>query len=194
MLRMTVRKLDLVKEARVIDLFCGVGGLTYGLIKEGFNVVAGFDIDSTCKFAYETNNNSKFYNKDVGLVYQDEINSLFSNARIKILVGCAPCQPFSKYTLKQKKDHRWSLIYKFADIVMQSYPDIISMENVPQLTKHKVFKDFISLLENNNYHVEFSNVFCPDYGIPQKRTRLVLLASKFSKISLVNPTHNKKIY
>nr|WP_257874391.1 DNA cytosine methyltransferase [Helicobacter sp. 11S02596-1] len=94
---------NLIKDIKVIDLFCGVGGLTHGMIQEGFNVVAGFDIDSSCKFAYEVNNNSKFYDKDVGLIDREEINNIFGNTATKILVGCAPCQPFSKYTLKQKK-------------------------------------------------------------------------------------------
>lgn len=181
-------------ETRVIDLFCGIGGLTHGLIKENFDVAAGFDIDASCKFAYETNNHSKFYHQDIGLISQDKINKLFGDAKIKILVGCAPCQPFSKYTLKQEKDERWGLLYKFADIIIRSSPDIVSMENVPQLSKHQVFKDFVKLLENNNYKISYSNVFCPDYGIPQKRTRLVLLASKFGKITLVQATHNKACY
>ena len=54
-----------IKDIAVIDLFCGIGGLTHGFIKEGFNVVAGIDIDNSCKFAFETNNNSKFISKSV---------------------------------------------------------------------------------------------------------------------------------
>lgn len=185
---------EIMSKTRVIDLFCGIGGLTHGLIKENFNVVAGFDIDPSCKFAYESNNRSKFYKQDIGSISQDQINGLFADAKIKILVGCAPCQPFSKYTLKQEKDDKWGLLYKFADIIMYSSPDVISMENVPQLKKHQVFKDFIKLLENNSYNISYSDVFCPNYGIPQKRTRLVLLASRFDKITLIQPTHNKTCY
>ena len=48
----------------VIDLFCGIGGLSHGMFKEGFDIIAGFDIDDTCKYAYENNNKSKFYNQD----------------------------------------------------------------------------------------------------------------------------------
>nr|WP_257874392.1 DNA cytosine methyltransferase [Helicobacter sp. 11S02596-1] len=85
-------------------------------------------------------------------------------------------------------------MYKFANIIKHSSPDIVSMENVPQLKKHKVFEDFVTMLRDNDYHVSFSNVFCPDYGIPQKRTRLVLLASKLGWIELIKPTHNKTNY
>ena len=53
-------------QANVIDLFCGIGGLTHGLIKAGLNVVAGLDIDSACRYAYETNNRpAKFINSGV---------------------------------------------------------------------------------------------------------------------------------
>lgn len=193
---MTVSKLDFAKEVRVIDLFCGIGGLTHGLIKEGFNVVAGFDIDPTCKFAYETNNNSRFYNKDIESVCQEEINSLFGDARIKILVGCAPCQPFSKYTQKQKnkKDEMWTPLNDFLRIVLEMKPDILSMENVPNLIKYSIFENFVNSLRKNGYFVEYNIVYCPDYGIPQKRKRLVLLASRMGDISLIPPTHLKEKY
>ena len=55
------------KEVKVVDLFCGVGGLTCGLKKAGLNVVAGFDSDETCKYAYEYNNKAKFECADIFL-------------------------------------------------------------------------------------------------------------------------------
>ena len=51
--------------AKVIDLFCGIGGLTSGLIQSGLEVVAGIDIDKKCEFAYSVNNKSKFINKSI---------------------------------------------------------------------------------------------------------------------------------
>ena len=57
-----------------------------------------------------------------------------------------------------------------------------------------IFKDFVELLKRNNYHVTWKNVFCPDYGIPQMRWRLVLLASKFGGITLIPPTHKPDQY
>ena len=52
-----------MEEIAVIDLFCGIGGLSQGFVKEGFNVIAGFDIDNTCKYAYEINNRAVFISK-----------------------------------------------------------------------------------------------------------------------------------
>lgn len=179
-----------------VDLFCGIGGLSHGLIKEDISVIAGYDIDSSCKYAYEINNNAQFIDKDVSLVTEEEINNLYQDTDIRVLVGCAPCQPFSTYTRSDKrfKDEKWALLYKFADIVEKVNPDVISMENVPQLTKYDVYEDFVKKLESLGYSVDSNKVFCPDYGIPQNRTRLVLLASKLGKIKLIEKTHSKENY
>src|SRR6185437_5299854 len=80
---------------KVIDLFCGIGGLTHGLQLEGFDVVAGIDNDATCKFGYEANNDARFITNDIANVSSVEVASLFKGADIRVLVGCAPCQPYS---------------------------------------------------------------------------------------------------
>lgn len=97
-------------------------------------------------------------------------------------MGCAPCQPFSTYSLRytkeESKDEKWKLLYYFRELVEKIEPDIISMENVPQLVKKEVFNDFINGLKNMGYYVSWKIVNCADYGVPQSRSRLVLLASK----------------
>ena len=79
----------------VIDLFCGIGGLSYGLKRKGLKIIAGFDVDKTCKFAYTYNNEAEFFDTDITRVTDERIRSLFGNHEIKVLAGCAPCQPFS---------------------------------------------------------------------------------------------------
>src|SRR3989442_516677 len=91
----------------VVDLFCGVGGLTHGFVQEGFNVVAGIDADSTCKYPFERNNGAKFIAKDVAKLAAAEVIQLYPKNSLKILVGCAPCQPFSKYTNRESEDDEW---------------------------------------------------------------------------------------
>ena len=59
--------LDIVKKCEVVDLFCGIGGLTHGFIKQSFSVKAGIDNDKSCRYAYEANNNSLFIEKDVNI-------------------------------------------------------------------------------------------------------------------------------
>ena len=179
-----------------VDLFCGVGGLTYGIQQAGINVVAGYDIDEKSKFAYEYNNDAKFILKDVKDIEDNEILGLYPpDTDIKVLIGCAPCQPFSTYSHKYKNNKntikKMDLLDYFGKQVKLVKPDIVSMENVPQLAKETVFKNFIALLESEGYKVSWKIAFAPAYGIPQNRKRLLLLASKFGKISFIKELTTK---
>lgn len=176
-----------------VDLFCGAGGLTHGLVKEGVPVVAGVDLDPACRFPYEKNNPGKFIECDVKNLTGDDLNGLFGDAGIRILAGCAPCQPFSTYAQRYEsdgKEGKWGLLYHFARLAEETTPDIITMENVPTVAKHKVFHDFVEALEKQlNYHVWYSVVDSSQYGVPQMRRRMVLLASKHGPIEMIEPTH-----
>ncbi len=174
-----------------VDLFCGVGGLTHGLLKEGLPVYAGVDIDPKCRYPYEKNNGCFFVEEDVAKLSGFEVASFFPLEHTKILVGCAPCQPFSTYMRgkKERKLHKWGLLSAFGRVIREANPEIVSMENVPQLEKELVFKRFVATLKSLGYSVSYSHVHCWMYGVPQTRTRLVLFASKFGPISLVPPTH-----
>ncbi|MDB9466165.1 DNA cytosine methyltransferase [Dolichospermum circinale] len=178
-----------------VDLFCGAGGLTHGFEQAGLPVKVGYDIDPACKFPYEHNNKAKFILQDVENLSGSDLAEHFSGSSIKILVGCAPCQPFSNYSRRYNdKKSKWKLLQDFVRLVKESEPDIISMENVLQLKYHAVFQEFIENLENLKYYLEPYEVNCLNYGIPQSRRRLVLLASKFGKINLIPATHNKGKY
>lgn len=173
-----------------IDLFCGVGGLTKGLEQAGINVVAGLDFEPSCQYAYEKNNNAKFIQRDITTVTPEELSALYpDNLDIHILAGCAPCQPFSKYTQRYRKagykDEKWRLLYSFGGLAQAIHPEIIAMENVPELEKTAVFSDFENGLKDHGYHIFHKIVYCPDYGIPLSRKRLVLLASSLDEISLL---------
>lgn len=180
-----------------VDLFCGVGGLTHGLIKSGIKIRAGIDLDKSCKYAYEANNKAKFIGKDISEIKGQEVEKYWKEKEIKILVGCAPCQPFSTHSNKVKdkeNGNKWNLLNEFARLIEETEPSIVSMENVPNLSNKQIFIDFVNKLHNLKYHVSYQNVYCPDYGIPQKRRRLVLLASKFGKIDLIPKTSEKDKY
>jgi DNA (cytosine-5)-methyltransferase 1 len=181
--------------AVAIDLFCGAGGLTRGLLDAGIPVVAGYDIDSECKYAYESNNvPAKFHATSVTELDGESLSSHFGKGSVRILVGCAPCQTFSKYTQGRANsiDPKWGLLAEFSRIVEELQPDLVSIENVPELQRHQPYFDFLLMLKREKYFVSAESrrvVYCPDYGIPQHRRRLVLLASKLGPIELIPATH-----
>lgn len=173
---------------RAIDLFCGVGGLTHGLSQSGIDVVAGYDIDPACRFPYEANNDAQFIESDVSELTAADVSGLLDGADVTMIAGCAPCQPFSTYSRagrSKKRGEDWHLVEKFGKLVKEVQPDLVTMENVPQLLDHSVFEQFLANLEG--YTVEWSIIQAVRVGIPQTRKRLVLLASKIGSDGLTVP-------
>ncbi len=174
-----------------VDLFCGAGGLTCGFVRAGIRVVVGVDNDPTCRFPFEQNNpGARFVHRDVSELCGQEVASWFPEGTIRILAGCAPCQPFSQYSIREGDDNRWQLLSHFLGLVGEVQPDIISMENVPALKakNHPAYRSFIFGLNELRYHISDIVVRCRDYGVPQTRDRLVLLASLKTPIAMVPPT------
>lgn len=175
-----------------IDLFCGAGGLTHGLRRAGIRVALGVDVDPAAKYPYETNNpRSKFLLRDIWKLSPSEVVSHYPRGAVRILAGCAPCQPFSSYTqgtaVEQRAD--WRLLDRFAMFAEALEPQIVTMENVTNLRRHEVYQRFTDRLTELGYTVSDHDVECWRYGVPQMRTRLVLLASRHGAVDLVRPTH-----
>lgn len=169
-----------------VDLFCGAGGLTCGLRRAGINVVAGIDSDSACSYAYKTNNNANFINKKIEDVDSVDIEKELSGSAYSLLCGCAPCQTFSSINQKaSKSDQRWYLLQYFANLIAECEPDFVAMENVPGLEGKDVFKGFCNQLKGHGYLYTYLIVNSADYGIPQNRRRLVLVASRHGEIDLL---------
>jgi DNA (cytosine-5)-methyltransferase 1 len=168
-----------------VDLFCGVGGLTHGLTKSGVKVSLGVDLDPACRFPMETNNAAKFLEADVGSLLPSDVKLAFGDAQITLLAGCAPCQPFSSYSQSAKRDAPhgdWELLNSFSKLVLAVRPTLVTMENVPPLLKQKIFKDFVADLHEAGYELDFKVVDGRDIGLPQRRQRLVLVASMLGPI------------
>jgi len=171
-----------------VDLFCGLGGLTHGLAIGGVRVIAGIDVDASCRFPYEQNNNATFVQEDVRNLSGSDLSDRWAGFEHSLLAGCAPCQSFSTYSRKgrhSRKDDRWDLIVEFGRLVQESKPDLVTMENVPQLLDHRVFGEFVASLRG--YNLWWDVIECAKYGVPQTRKRLVLLASKIGEIELLPP-------
>lgn len=178
-----------------IDLFCGVGGLTSGLRMAGIHVIAGIDIDKSCSFPFEANHpEARFIEQDVSNVTGDQLKLLWSPGVVRLLAGCAPCQPFSSYTKKGKgaTHAKWGMLPQFSRLIEESQPDLVTMENVPGLQRQEPFQNFLKTLEQCGFYVAYGVLNAADYGVPQQRKRLVLLASKHQQITLPKPTHPGK--
>lgn len=188
-------KKQLLDSVEVVDLFCGIGGMTHGFLNRGFKVVAGIDNDPKCKYGYEKNNGTNFIEKDVLKLTLKELAGLYSDrCKIRILIGCAPCQPFSGLNPNRKGINNVEPLRKFARLISRFKPEIVSMENVKNLAdvgKFKEYDHFISVLKRNKYKIDVKVVNCENYGVPQTRKRLVLLASRLGEISLIDETHDE---
>ena len=184
------------KRIVAVDLFCGAGGLTRGLLDAKVEVAAGYDIDGACEFPYEHNNApAVFKEKSVTELSGADLAVHYPAGCWRVLVGCAPCQPFSRYAQGCEPDaDKWGLLNHFSRLVEELKPHVVSMENVPELQRHEVYRNFAAKLRSLHYRVTERVVYCPDYGLAQMRSRLVLFASLFGRVRLTKRTHTKKKY
>ena len=166
-----------------IDLFCGAGGMTYGMRKAGIEVVAGIDLDPKMGEVYEANNYpSKFVKRDIRDITAYDIFELFGDLQgPRILAGCAPCKPFSAINREGGRKHSdYSLLNFFSKLIREVKPDGVIMENVPGITKEGkvIFKRFLGSLKEVGLRPRYEIIDAADYGVPQHRKRLLLIASR----------------
>jgi len=171
-----------------VDLFCGIGGLTAGLERAGIEVRVGYDIDESCRWSYETNTSARFERVDVRSLPSETVAGALEGGDFRLVAGCAPCQPFSTYgRTRKREDDRWRLLYEFVRIVRDVRPELVTMENVPGLLDHRSFLALLETLQGLDYSVAYDVLDCFEYGVPQTRRRLVLVASRVGEASLPPP-------
>ncbi|MXX95006.1 MAG: DNA cytosine methyltransferase [Gammaproteobacteria bacterium] len=183
------------ENASVIDVFCGAGCLSHGFVAEGFSVECGIDVDELCRHAFEFNNDAEFLCRDVLDLNFSEVEARFIRNVPTILVGCAPCQPFSQYNV-HNTDPKWVLVERFANLVENIQPDVVSMENVPRLVsfkRGKIFRSFLRTLRAAGYQIVWRILNAYDYGVPQTRRRLVLIGSRLGMPHLPNPIDESEV-
>ena len=152
--------------------------------RAGISVLAGIDTDASMKDTYELNNRgSRFITSDIKNVTKETILEIFDgHDGPKILAGCAPCRPFSSINREGGKKHMdYGLLDYFTNLITDIKPDAVIMENVPGLytTGRDVFSRFLAALHKAELTPSFeSQLDMADYGIPQHRRRLILVASK----------------
>ncbi len=188
---------DFRKPVKVFDFFCGCGGTSAGLQAAGMEIVLGLDNDADASRTFQAN-----FPKAV--VLQDDIRELSAEHLDRFVANCgnhpllfsacAPCQPFSQHQRRNTAcDERFGLLGHLVRFVEEYLPDLLFVENVPGLGKagigENIFKAFTRTLQNLGYDTRDRVVRSQDYGVPQRRARLVLLASRFGPVGFPGKTH-----
>lgn len=184
---------------KAIDFFCSIGGMTYGFREAGIKVIAGIDIDSSCKETYEYNNpDSKFIEADIKKYSFEELikaTGITENDDELIFIGCSPCQYWSiMKTDKTKSTLSKNLLVDFQKFVEHFKPGYVVVENVPGILKKEDesgLKEFVELLGALGYVVRKNVLNANHYGVPQRRRRFALVASRVNK-EIKLPEANKK--
>lgn len=180
-----------MKKRTAIDLFSGAGGLSQGLKQAGFSVVGAVESVPTYAESYKMNHpktNLKLsditkidpfeYMKELGLKAGD----------LDLLAGCPPCQGYSTIGTRnrgQRNDPRNELVYEVLRFALAFQPKTIMMENVPALDKDNRLKHLVEELEKIGYNVDHKVLKMSNYGVPQSRRRMIMLASRFDDIEVV---------
>lgn len=178
-----------------IDFFCGGGGMTKGLIDAGIDVIFGLDSNPNCRETYENNNNIPYLNRNIlnvtaeGLLEEfEELNDVDE----LLMVGCAPCQPFSILNPKNPNEHiSVNLLNEFGRLVEGIHPAHVLIENVPGIKGkgQEILNQFINMLEREGYQYDMRVVNAKKYGVPQNRKRFILIASRLFTPHIPEDTH-----
>lgn len=187
-----------VAQFAAVDLFSGCGGLTAGLKKAGFTVIAAVEIDTEAQQTYASNH------PDVQLISQDirKVDAAklrralgLRQGELGLLAGCPPCQGFSRMRTKNgvraARDPRNALVDDFLRFAEEFLPKTIMMENVPALARHQRFVSLRSRLKKLGYGDFVDVLDAANYGVPQRRKRLILLASRIHKPTPAKPSAKK---
>ena len=183
---------------RCLRFFSGCGGTSQGFQNAGLMPVFALDFDKDAAGTFKANfPDVSFCNSDITRFNTSILDELIlaDTKKSKLFCGCAPCQPFTKQNTTKPdngRDERRSLLSSFGELVAKYSPEYVFVENVPGIQRvvgNSALTRFRKRLDALEYHTSVGIVQSQKYGVPQRRRRLVLLASKHAPIDLPDPTH-----
>jgi len=179
-----------------IDLFSGCGGLTQGLLDAGFDVLAAVEVDLKARETYALNHpRIPIAGNDIRNLEATELMSMLKikSGELDLLAGCPPCQGFSNIRRKNKPlaahDPRNDLIDDFLRLAIALMPKLIMMENVPGIIQYEKFQSLVRTLKQAGYSVIYKILDVSDFGVPQRRKRLILSANKNGEAIIATPSN-----
>lgn len=180
-------------EVTVMDFFSGCGGTSIGFRDAGLRVTGAIDHDPDSAASFRTNfPESTVVNRDIRHVSIEEVESI-AREGVRLFSGCAPCQPFSRQNKnRSSSDPRRALLQEFQRFISKLRPELVIIENVPGLQKPTnggPLGKFLRALSDYGYQVEVSILRALEFGVPQERKRLVVVASRLGPPMLPRPTH-----
>jgi DNA (cytosine-5)-methyltransferase 1 len=184
-----------------IELFAGCGGTSTGFLDAGLFVAAGFDSDARSIEAYEYNHafrGSRGYVRDLNGASGASLLTTAGLKSVDFLLGGPPCQPFSIAGKRGgSSDARASLIEDYERLIEELEPQAIFFENVPNLATiedGKVLNRFLQALRRMKYVYDWGVISAADYGVPQNRRRLLLVAARgIRQVRLPEATHGSPL-
>ena len=178
------------------ELFAGGGGLAVGLQRAGVTPVAAVELDGYAAATFRANHPAvRVFEQDICDVSGRQLLEASPTGTIEVLAACPPCQGFSTLTSKYKRDdHRNKLVAEVGRVASETLPLAIMMENVPGLAGRgrPILDDLIERLHALGYVTNFDVLQVADFGVPQTRRRLVLLAGLGFLIDMPRTTHSKR--
>ena len=183
----------------VFDFFSGCGGASKGFQNSGMEPVFALDFDKDAAATFRNNfPNAVVRVSDIVQFESEELEDLVSKHDVTLFCGCAPCQPYTRQNTQKpekKADTRRSLLSHFGSLVEEHRPDYIFVENVPgvqSVSGNSMLTRFRKLLEAIGYQLNFGIVKSRNFGVPQRRRRLVLLGSRHGSINFPEETHRSR--